>query len=82
MLKWEKTGRSVSAGMTITTYEAPDSMYRIESRKKAIRHANGSGVWYHTTYFLIDESGEEKEYWRLQDAKDAAAIRTAEGGRQ
>lgn len=72
MAKWEKVGRHVSASMTITIYEAKDSRYRIESRKRTIKHANGSGVWFHTSYFLIDENGEEKEYWRLQDAKAAA----------
>lgn len=69
-MNWKKTGRIVKDnGETTTIYEAGD--FRIESRKKAIPHANGSGVWYHTTYFLITKDGE-KEYWQLRDAKEAA----------
>lgn len=53
-------------------YEKPDSSYVIESRKRAIPHSNRSGVWFHTSYFLIAYDGEEKEYWSLKDAKAAA----------
>lgn len=72
-LIWKKTGRIVRAnGETTTIYEA--GQFRIESRKRAIPHANRSGIWYHTTYFLITEA-EEKEYWSLRDAKAAAERR-------
>ena len=71
--KWEKTGRSVSADMTVVTYETQDDRYRIESRKRTIKHANGIGVWYFTTFFLIDEmTGYEEEFRTLKDAKAAA----------
>ena len=72
MLKWEKTGREVKGNGESTTYYTADNGFRIESRKKAIPHAGGRpGCWYHTTYFLIID-GEEKEFWSLKDAKEAA----------
>lgn len=70
-MKWRKTGRAVKKnGETITYYES-DQGHQIESRKRAIPHANNVGFWFHTSYFLIDDNGE-KEFWKLQDAKDAA----------
>ena len=74
MLKWEKTGRSVKGdGSSTTEYQADGkaTQYRIESRKRPIPHANRSGSCMYTSYFLI-VGGREKEYHRLQDAKDAA----------
>lgn len=70
-MKWTKTGRAVKGnGESTTFYESGE--YRIESRKRAIPHANGNpGVWFHTTYFLIHD-GKETEYWSLKDAKEAA----------
>lgn len=70
-MKWEKIGRTVKGNGESVTYYASENGDRIESRKKAIRHANGSGFWFHTSYFLITKEGE-KEFWKLQDAKDAA----------
>lgn len=74
MLKWEKSGRSVRGdGGSTTKYQAngKDTQYCIESRKRPIPHANRSGSWMYTSYFLI-VGGQEKEYHRLQDAKVAA----------
>lgn len=70
-MAWKKTGRSVKAnGESITYYS--NGAYQIESRKKAIPHANGrTGCWMHTTYFLIRPDGTEKEYYSLKDAKEA-----------
>lgn len=70
-MKWTKTGREVKGNGETTTYYESDKGHRIESRKRAIKHANGSGYWFHTSYFLITEEGE-KEFWKLQDAKEAA----------
>lgn len=74
MLKWEKMARTVHGdGSSEIRYEAKGSRYAIEARKKMIPHANGIGVWSHTSYFLIDtETKEEREFWRQKDAKAAA----------
>lgn len=70
---WEKTGREVMGnGESTTFYESADGWFRIESRKRNIPHANRSGFWFHTTYFLIDGNGNEKEFYSLKDAKKAA----------
>ena len=73
-MKWEKIRRTVNSnGESTTTYASGD--FRIESRKRAIPHAASKidgGYWMHTTYWLIRPDGTEKEYWRLQDAKEAA----------
>ena len=74
-MKWNKAGRQVrSNGESTTYYEADgsDGRYSIESRKRAIPHANGVGYWMHTTYWLIGPDGIEKEYRSLRDAKIAA----------
>ena len=76
MLKWKKTGRIVNEdGSFATVYEA--GRYRVESRKMLIPRANGFGCWQHTSYFLIVDS-KEKEFHRLQDAKEAAEKMEAE----
>lgn len=72
-MKWIKTGRRVSSnGETTVYYKSDDGKHFIESRKRAIPHANRSGYWMHTSYFLIGADGQEKEYWSLKDAKEAA----------
>ena len=71
-MKWIKTGRTVKAsGESTVFYSSDDGLYEIESRKRAIPHANGVGSWMHTSYFLIF-NGAEKEYHSLADAKAAA----------
>lgn len=74
MTKWTKTGREVKAsGESTTFYASSDGRFEIQSRKRAIPHANRSGYWMHTSYFLINsQTGEEKEFWTLKDAKAAA----------
>lgn len=73
-MKWTKTGRIVTArGESTTFYASDDGHFEIQSRKRAIPHASRGGHWMHTSYFLIDsQTGEEKEYWSLKDAKAAA----------
>ena len=74
MLKWKKVGRTVRAdGSCTITYEAQgkDTVYTLESRKRPIKHANRSGSWMYTSYFLI-AGVQEQEFHRLQDAKRAA----------
>lgn len=75
-MKWEKTGHEIKAnGESTVTYTSKDGHYQIESRKRAIPHSGREGYWMHTTYFLIDHnSGTEKEYYSLKDAKAAAKV--------
>ena len=76
-MRWERTGSSASAEGTTITYEPPTTLswtspVRIESRKRHIPHANGSGTWDHTTYVVLrgDETLAEKQ--TLKAAKDYA----------
>lgn len=72
MIKWTKTGRQVEPdGGSTVFYQSDDDRIRIESRKRAIEHANRGGYWLHTSYFLI-ANGAEKEFYSLRDAKEAA----------
>ena len=73
MIKWERIGKTVrSNGEVDVIYESEDGRWRIESRKRAIPHSGRGGYWMHTTYWLMDEDGTEKEYYALRDAKEAA----------
>lgn len=73
-MKWIKTGRTESEnGETTVYYKSSVGRFEIESRKRAIPHANGVGHWMHTSYFLTDtKDGSQKEYYALRDAKAAA----------
>lgn len=71
-MKWTKTGRWVKGNGESTVFYESDTGLQIESRKRKIPHANGEGFWMHTSYFLIDADGSEKEFYKLADAKAAA----------
>ena len=70
-MKWVKTGKvvSVSNGTTIT-YRLEGTPYTVESRKRAIPHANGSGTWNHTSYFVLKDGAEMAEKHTLAKAKE------------
>lgn len=71
-MRWIKTGKKVKgSGESTVYYESDDGRFRIESRKKAIPHANGIGHWMHTTYYLIYD-GKEEKFDLLCRAKTAA----------
>ena len=72
IMKWTKVKRIEFETDESTIFYESDAGHRIESRKRAIPHANRGGSWMHTSYFLILPDGTEKEYHRLQDAKEAA----------
>lgn len=72
---WEKVGRNVNAEGTTTTYQLAGTQMYVQSRKRHIPHANGSGTWDHTSFFVIDNGVEVAEKWRLQDAKEYAERR-------
>ena len=67
-MNWEKTDTRINAnGERIVTYEFMDM--KIQSRRMMIPHANRSGGWLHTSYFLIWPDGYEEEFRTLRDAK-------------
>ena len=59
-------------GSGLVRYETSTTNIAIESRKVLIPHANGSGAWLYTSYWLMIPGGYQKEYHRLIDAKEAA----------
>lgn len=73
MMKWDKVGTTIKGnGEKTIRYKAAETECMIESRREAIPHANRSGVWFRTSYFLMRPDGTEKEYYKLTDAKQAA----------
>jgi len=76
-MKWEKTGFKIAGGKDNVEktiyYETTDHRFRIESYKRPIPHANGSGSWLYTDYTLYMPDGSRKTFNRLSDAKDYAA---------
>jgi len=76
MKKWEKIGRTTYGdGGSDTTYSPKGyPAIRVESRKRAITHANRSGSWMHTTYFVMKNGIDVAERWTLKDAKEVAEM--------
>ncbi|MBQ1315445.1 MAG: hypothetical protein IIY57_04565 [Erysipelotrichaceae bacterium] len=69
--KWTKSGKLVVSDGTTIIYSCDESPYTIESRKKQITHANGyPGTWEHTSYFVVKDGKDIKEFQTLKDAKD------------
>lgn len=71
-MKWVKVGKTASSEGTTVTYRSEGTDITIESRKRHIPHANGSGTWDHTTYFILRSGKELKECYTLKDAKEYA----------
>ncbi len=70
---WIKTATTARGdGSKVIRYESFRNPNAIESRKEALPHANGVGVWFHTSFFLIRPDGTEKEYYTMKAAKQAA----------
>lgn len=72
---WKRTGKEVSKGKTVNIYrdEARENPYTVESRKEALPHANGEGVWYKTFYWVVSPEGEDvKMFYSLKEAKMCA----------
>lgn len=72
MSRWIKEGRTVSPRGTTNTYRLVGTMYSVESRKRQIPHANGSGTWLHTSYFVLRDGRQLVEKYSLKDAKEYA----------
>lgn len=73
MMRWEKVETQIgeNGGKTIT-YRAEGCACRIESVKRAIKHANGIGVWYYTDYTVWYPDGASRVFQRLRDAQAEA----------
>lgn len=70
MITWIKTRKTVSSEGTTITYTAKENQrITIESRKRPIPHASGSGFWMHTSFFVLVDGSEIKERFSLSDAK-------------
>ena len=73
MMTWYQAAKTIKGnGERTILYKCAGSRCMIESRREAVPHADGRGVWFHTTYFLMKPDGTEKEYYKLSDAKTAA----------
>ena len=71
-MDWKKIDRSENADGTTITYKAEGTPFIIQSRKRHIPHANGSGTWDHTTYVVMANGYEIATKQRLADAKAIA----------
>lgn len=72
-MTWAKTGRTFSQdGTTVTYTDLRETGLTIESRKRHIPHANGSGTWDHTTYWVLRDGEDLKECYTLKAAKEWA----------
>lgn len=73
-MNWTKYSRSVTRDGTTVVYEqhSSDIPVYIESRKRHIPHANGTGTWDYTSYFVVHGNEDIKEFHRLRDAKEYA----------
>ena len=78
-MKWERTGKTVGSEGTTIEYRpigankiATACRFSIESRKRHIPHANGSGTWDHTTYWVLYDGKDIIERYSLSDAKQSA----------
>ena len=77
MAEWKKIKTVLyDNGERDITYAAEGMHVWVQSRRRHIPHANGSGYWDSTSYVLIDpETGEKigkKTYYRLRDAQEEA----------
>ena len=70
-LAWKIIGKSITFDNGTTIYYAADGTdYIIESRKRKIPHANGSGFWWFTSYFVLKNGVELAEKNTLSSAKE------------
>ena len=72
MIIWEKTCREVTSEGTTNTYTGKGTDLTIESRKRRIPHANRSGSWMYTSFFVLQNGKELAEKNSLKDAKEFA----------
>ena len=78
-MKWVKTCKRVIVGKgTTITYSLEGTPYTVESRKRPIPHANGSGTWDHTSYFVLKDGADVAEKHTLAKAKEYAEMLNGE----
>ena len=76
-MRWERVGITMKgSGEKTIRYRSSDGRFCIESRRKPIPHSGRSGVWFRTTYFLLDR-GTETEFITLKEAREEAERRSA-----
>ena len=71
-MNWEKIGKTVTEEGTTITYRSQDPMVTVESRKRKIPRAYGSGksgTWESTTYVVCVSRVPVHESATLTDAK-------------
>lgn len=73
MMTWQKIRRETGKEGTTIVYrgyknEQPTN-YAIESRKRHILHADGRGTWDHTTYMVLFNGNEIREFQSMRRAK-------------
>lgn len=73
-MKWEKMWKTVGTEGTTISYCAKNIPVTIQSRKRHIPHANGIGTWDHTSYFVVWQGSDVKEFMSLRDAKEYAEM--------
>lgn len=66
---WKRIGKTINSQGATITYGTKDTDITIESRRRHIPHANGSGTWDHTSYFVLRGGIELKEKMSLRDAQ-------------
>lgn len=71
-MSWAKIDKSTGPEGTTITYRLEGTQILVQSRKRHIPHANGSGTWDHTSYWVINRGEEIKELQRLRQAQDYA----------
>ena len=69
MSAWEKIERTVNAEGTTITYRNIGTPFLIQSHKRHIPHTNRPGTWDHTSFFVLANGHEIKEFSTLKDAK-------------
>ena len=73
-MKWIKTGRNVDAQGSTITYQLEGTPYTVESRTRPIPHANRSGTWNYTSYFVLNDGAEVIQRPSLRAAKYYAEV--------
>ncbi len=70
MHKWEKAGQMIGKSLSIITYMNKDYPgTRIKSYKERVKNESPRGFWEYTHFFVVTDT-EQKEFWRLKDAKE------------
>lgn len=69
MAKWIKQGKTVTPEGTTIEYSLEGTGVTVESRKRHIPHANRTGTWDHTSYFVLRDGAEIRELWTLKSAQ-------------